>query len=152
MQRADDNLMPMATKRAWGIVVLAAAVLWIAAALVLPGNASAHLGHGAPVAAGLPTAAASDDLALASNDGALPFLGILEDVVSALAATGKQVPATDCPRSCCAGSSACAGAYALDLPVIDFAPPKIQRMRRLATAATGEGVTPQALPEPPRSS
>lgn len=134
------------------MAVLAAAVLWIAAALALPGNASAHAGHGVPVAAVLSIAAASDDLALSSNDGAFPLLGIFEDAVSAVAATEKQVPAADCPRSCCAGSSACAGAYALDLPVIDFAPPKIQRARRLATAATGEGVTPQALPEPPRSS
>lgn len=141
----------MAAKRAWAMSGLAA-ILWIAAALLLPGDASAHPGHGAPISADPPISAASDDLALAPNDSACPSLGSLDDAVSAHAASGKQLPAADCPRSCCAGSSACAGAYALDLPVIAFAPPKIQRARRFATAATGEGVTPQALPEPPRSS
>jgi len=133
-------------------MAILAAVLWIAAAFVLPGNASAHPGHGSPVAAEPSAAAASGDQAPSRYEDAFASRVTLDEAVSASSAQVKQVPAPDCPRSCCAGSSACSGAFALDWPFIAIAPPGIQRTHRLATAAIREGVTPQALPEPPRSS
>lgn len=65
---------------------------------------------------------------------------------------GKKAPASAiCAGACCVGGTPCAGAYVLDLATVALAPPGSERALRHVAAATGEGILPQTLPEPPIS-
>ena len=146
---AGDNLVLMAIARAWAVTCLAA-TLCVVAALLLPGSGNAHPGHGVPVASPATDVAAATGMP--SHEVARLPRGGLEDALSVQPQAGKKAPTSaNCARSCCVGGTPCAGAYALDLPFVALAPPGGERALRHVATATGEGIHPQALPEPPRS-
>lgn len=139
----------MAVVRASAVTCLAA-ILWVVAALLLPGSASAHPGHGGPATSLVTDVTAATSMP--SHEVARLPRGGLEDVLSVQPQAGKKPPSSaNCTRSCCVGGTPCAGAYALDLPFVVLAPPSGQRTLRHVAITTGEGIHPQALPEPPRS-
>ena len=126
----------------------------VAAAAFFVGTASAHPGHAASTTP--PTSANALNTpavaALFAQDVERPSGRSDADTHYEPAETDGNDPAqVNCIRSCCAGGTPCAGAFAVAMREAALVPPVSTGAPRDKRAAHREGITPQALPKPPRS-
>lgn len=131
--------------------VIAAAMVCLAVVVILSSGAFAHPGHATTTAA--PGASGLAVVDPHSRDAEGRTQPDFETAAFLPARTGgKAANQSDCIRSCCAGGTACAGAFALAILDADLAPPLTPGAPCFHRASGGEGITPEAPPRPPRSS
>jgi len=137
--------------------LMVAATLLVAALTFAPSGAQAHAGHSH--AARLDAQITAPITESAVHTQAFKVLPILQDEATVgqagdqsaflLPANGSDTPRT-CPGGCC--HSAGTGCCAVWLPAsLEIFFPTFGRLTLIHAAIGGPGITPGALPEPPRS-
>lgn len=133
--------------------VLMAATLLVVALIFAPSGAQAHAGHSHAVQSDAQTTAPIEPAAytrafkVLQDEAAIGQAGDQSTLL--LPANSSDTPQT-CPGGCC--HSAGTGCCAVWLPAsLEIFVPTFGRLTLVLAAIGGPGITPGALPEPPRS-
>ena len=134
--------------------LLMAVTLLVATLSLAPTGAQAHAGHGHAVPSVAPSMQRPADVqvvkvALIAMHDAVSVTRTSSVSASLLPPSHAKTPQS-CPGGCC--HSAGAGCCALWLPPsVEVIVPALGRLAPVAEAIAGSGITPGALPEPPKS-